>query len=98
MINAKNLNMPFNGITVEPMVDFSKIGSTVRVGRMKLGLTQAQLAELAHVGKGRIEAIENGRSKNIGFGTVIEVLDALGYALVVQLKAQGAAGGNQPEK
>lgn len=53
------------------------IGDLVRMQRLRLGMTQAQLAEKARVGKGRIEAIENRRVKEIGLGKFLLVLRAL---------------------
>lgn len=62
-------------------MDITKLATTVRTERMRIGLTQAQLAERANVGKGRIEAIENDRCRSISIGTIFAVIEALGMSI-----------------
>jgi transcriptional regulator with XRE-family HTH domain len=64
-------------------MDITRIGNLVRIERQRRGLTQATLAQMSNVSKGRIEAIENGRCLDMGLNTVNSVLVALGYSLSV---------------
>jgi len=64
-------------------MDINRIGNLVRIERQRRGLTQATLAQMSNVSKGRIEAIENGRCLDMGVNTVNSVLLALGFSLSV---------------
>lgn len=64
-------------------MDIDLIGHTVRVERLRRGLTQATVASMAGVSKGRIEAIENGRVTDMGFKTVCQVLTGLGFRIQI---------------
>ena len=64
-------------------MDLVIIGAAIRMERQKIGMTQQRLADLAGLSKGRIEALENGRTQDMGFQTVIGVLVALGFRICI---------------
>ncbi|MCW3783574.1 helix-turn-helix domain-containing protein [Defluviimonas salinarum] len=66
-------------------MEIAKIGNKVRLERQRRGLTQQQLADKSSVSKGRIEAIENGRCMDMGFGMVTSILSALGLTLAIEI-------------
>ena len=57
------------------------IGESIRLARLSRELTQADLAMLAGVSRGRIVEIEAGRT-NAKMSTLGKILDALGLTLV----------------
>ena len=65
-------------------MDIEKISHTVRIERQRRGLTQAALADIAGVSRGRVEALENDRGMDMGMGTVRQILSALGYSLTME--------------
>lgn len=71
-------------------MEIEKISHTVRMERQRQGLTQAALADLAGVSRGRVEALENERGMDMGMGTVRDILSALGFSLNIQ-KAESPA-------
>ncbi len=72
-------------------VTLDAIGTTIRLERHRRGLTQAELARIAGVGKGRVEDVENGRGAGMGFGYVSAMLGALGFVL----RVDSADGGDE---
>jgi len=57
-----------------------RIGLKVKLERIKLGITQEKLAELADLNKNSVGAIERGESS-----PTIETLDRLAKALEIEL-------------
>lgn len=63
-------------------VPLAGVGSLVTERRLTLGLTQAELADLADVGVSSVRTIEAGQV-SVTLAVAIRVLDALGLALAV---------------
>lgn len=62
-------------------MDLQFIGKRIAVKRRQLGLTQVDLALRAAVSRATVEALENGRSSELGFSKIIRILSALGMEL-----------------
>ena len=67
------------------MIDYIDIAEKVRNGRVKYGLTQAQLAEKADVSRHTVWRIESGQCGSISFESVNRVLNAVSFDLRVTL-------------
>ena len=67
------------------MIDYVDIAEKVRNGRIKYGLTQAQLAEKADVSRHTVWRIESGQCGSISFESVNRVLNAVSFDLRVTL-------------
>ena len=63
------------------MLDLAALGKLIRQHRRAQRLTQAELAQRARVGRSTLDALENGRSTELGFGKVARILAALGLTL-----------------
>lgn len=59
-----------------------EIGSTIRLRRKELGITQQELADLTDVGINTLVAIERGQG-NPSIGTLAKIASAIGYDLVL---------------
>jgi transcriptional regulator with XRE-family HTH domain len=70
------------------MVTLSSIGSDIAARRRKLGLSQAELARKASVSRATLDALENGRTGELGFSKITKLLSALGLEL--NLKEAGS--------
>jgi len=66
------------------MLDLQSIGSQIASRRKGLGLSQSALAVKAGVSRATLEALENGRSGELGFSKVANILAALGLELKLQ--------------
>lgn len=66
------------------MLTLSSIGSQIAAKRKKLDLSQAELARTASVSRATLDALENGRSGELGFSKIIKILSALGMELKLQ--------------
>ena len=66
------------------MADLTSIGSEVALKRKALRMSQSALAQAAGVSRATLEALENGRSGELGFSKVGKILAALGLELKVQ--------------
>ena len=66
------------------MLTLSSIGSQIAAKRKKLDLSQAELARTASVSRATLDALENGRSGELGFSKIIRILSALGMELKLQ--------------
>jgi len=66
------------------MTALSLIGSRVASRRKALGLSQSELARKAGVSRATLESLENGRSGELGFSRVTNILSALGLELKLQ--------------
>ena len=66
------------------MLRLHSIGSQIASRRKALGFSQSALADKAGVSRATIEALENGRSGELGFSKVTNILSALGLELKLQ--------------
>lgn len=65
------------------MLDLATLGVIIAQRRSEQGLTQAELARRARIGRSTLDALENGRSAELGFGKVSRILAALGLTLKI---------------
>ena len=73
-----------NSILVIFMLKLHSIGAQIASRRKALGLTQSALADRAGVSRATLDALENGRSGELGFSKVANILSALGLELKLQ--------------
>ncbi len=66
------------------MADLTSIGSEIAQKRTALGMSQSSLAKAAGVSRATLDALENGRSGELGFSKVAKILAALGFELKTQ--------------
>jgi transcriptional regulator with XRE-family HTH domain len=66
------------------MLTLPSLGAKVAARRRKLGLTQAELARKASISRATLDALENGRSGELGFSKVTRLLSALGFGLKLE--------------
>jgi transcriptional regulator with XRE-family HTH domain len=66
------------------MLTLSSLGAHIAAKRKKLDLSQAELARTASVSRATLDALENGRSGELGFSKIIKILSALGMELKLQ--------------
>lgn len=60
------------------MLDLATLGTIIADRRSTRRMTQAELARHARVGRSTLEALENGRMAELGYGKVARILAALG--------------------
>jgi transcriptional regulator with XRE-family HTH domain len=65
------------------MLDITTIGILIARHRNDLRLTQTDLAARARIGRSTLDALENGRIAELGFGKISRVLAALGLTLKI---------------
>lgn len=63
------------------MLDLATLGQSIAQHRSAQRLTQAELARRARIGRSTLDALENGRTAELGFGKVGRILAALGMTL-----------------
>ena len=63
------------------MLDLTTLGTLIAKHRTAQRLTQAELALRARVGRSTLDALENGRTAELGFGKIARILAALGLSL-----------------
>ena len=66
------------------MVDLISLGSQIAEARKKLHLSQTALALKAGVSRATLDALENGRTGELGFSKVTKLLTAVGLELKLQ--------------
>lgn len=66
------------------MLNLPSIGSQIASRRKALGLSQSALAQKAKVSRATLDALENGRSGELGFSKLTNILSALGLELKLQ--------------
>jgi transcriptional regulator with XRE-family HTH domain len=66
------------------MLSLSSLGAQIAARRRKLGLSQAELAQRASIGRSTVDALENGRIGELGFSKITKILAALGLKLSLQ--------------
>lgn len=62
-----------------------EIGKFIRERRVELKITQQVLSDMTDISTPIISAIENGTS-NISIGNLLELLDALGLELILDIQ------------
>ena len=65
------------------MLMLSALGPQIASRRKNLGLSQSDLSEKAGISRATLDALENGRSGELGFTKVANILSALGLELRV---------------
>jgi len=71
------------------MPSIASIGSKIASKRKTLGLSQKELARRAHISRSTLDALENGRTGELGFSKITRLLVILG----LELKLQNASPG-----
>ena len=66
------------------MLNLPSIGTKIASRRKALGLSQLALAQKANVSRATLDALENGRSGELGFSKLTNILSALGLELKLQ--------------
>ncbi len=66
------------------MLDLISIGSRIAQRRKTLKLSQSELARKAGLSRATLDALENGRTGELGFSKVTKLLAALGLELTLQ--------------
>lgn len=66
------------------MLDLPTLGRRIASSRKALKLSQSELAEKAGVSRATLDALENGRSGELGFSKVTNILSTLGLELKLQ--------------
>jgi transcriptional regulator with XRE-family HTH domain len=72
---------------IEQMLTLSSIGEQIAERRKSLRLSQTALAKQAGVGRTTLDALENGRSGELGFSKITKLLTALGLELTLKESA-----------
>ena len=65
------------------MLTLRSLGRQIASRRKDLGLSQSDLARKAGISRATLDALENGRSGELGFTKVTNILSALGLELKV---------------
>ena len=65
------------------MLDLLTLGEEIAARRKALRLTQSALGQRARVSRATIDALENGRTGELGFSKVSRLLYALGLELTL---------------
>ena len=70
-------------------MDFDSLGQEIRRQRDAMGLTQEQLAAKALVSRPTIARLETGRATDLGYRSILRILNALGLDLRVSTLNRG---------
>lgn len=65
------------------MLDIATLGALIAKHRTHLRLTQSELAVRARIGRSTLDALENGRIAELGFGKISRLMAALGLTLKI---------------
>lgn len=68
-------------------MDYQALGHTIASLRQQHGTSQQKMAEHLGISRATINALENGRSGDIGIKKVMKVLDYLGKELAIRDKS-----------
>ncbi|MDP2178673.1 helix-turn-helix domain-containing protein [Methylicorpusculum sp.] len=68
-------------------MDFSELGLQIRQLRRQQGISQQQIADDLGMSRATINALEKGRSGDVGVRKVLSILDYLGYELTLREKS-----------
>lgn len=66
------------------MIDLISIGRQIARRRKELKLSQTELSKQAGVSRATIDAVENGRARELGFSKLSKLLAALSLELTLQ--------------
>jgi transcriptional regulator with XRE-family HTH domain len=66
------------------MLTLSSLGARIAAKRKNLDFTQAELARRASVSRATLDALENGRTGELGFSKITKILSTLGMELKLQ--------------
>jgi transcriptional regulator with XRE-family HTH domain len=66
------------------VADLISIGSEITRKRKALRMSQSALAKAAGISRATLDALENGRSGELGFSKLVKILAALGLELTLQ--------------
>lgn len=66
------------------MLSLSSIATEIASKRKVLGLSQMELSRKAGISRATLDALENGRSGELGFSKITKILAALGLDLKIQ--------------
>jgi transcriptional regulator with XRE-family HTH domain len=66
------------------MQNLIAIGEQIAQNRKRLKLSQAELSRKAGISRATLDALENGRTGELGFSKLIRLLAALGLELKIQ--------------
>jgi transcriptional regulator with XRE-family HTH domain len=66
------------------VLDLLSVGAQIAERRRDLKLSQAELARKAGVSRATLDALENGRTGELGFSKVARLLSALGLELAIR--------------
>lgn len=66
------------------MLTLPFLGEQIAARRRKLGLRQIDLAREALISRATLDALENGRSRELGFSKITRLLSVLGLSLNLQ--------------
>lgn len=70
-------------------MDLFTLSERIRAERKARGWSQQRLAEAAGVSRARLEALENGRARDVNFSTAAQLLEALGLELRIGTANRG---------
>lgn len=65
-------------------MDLLMIGSEIAAKRRSLRLSQSKLAEMAGISRATLDALENGRTGELGYSKITRLLSVLGLELKLQ--------------
>ena len=68
-------------------MDFQTLGHEISALRQQQGVSQQKMADHLGISRATINALENGRSGDIGIRKVMKILDYLGKELAVRDKS-----------
>lgn len=68
-------------------MDFQTLGHEISAFRQQQGVSQQQMADHLGISRATINALENGRSGDVGIRKVMKILDYLGKELAVRDKS-----------
>jgi len=66
------------------MITLNALGEQISARRKKLGMNQTKLARKASISRATLDALENGRTGEMGFSRITRLLSALGLSLDLQ--------------
>ena len=66
------------------MLDLLTLGSETAARRKSLGLKQSDLVERTGISRATLNALENGRCRELGFSKVMKIVSAVGLELKLQ--------------
>lgn len=80
-----------NAYYIRQVLTLNSLGEQISARRKKLGMSQIELARKASISRATLDALENGRSGEMGFSKITRLLSALELRLDLQ-----EAGSHRP--